>query len=134
MTLQVDNNNNAQYLSFVFCLHTGESAEGVVLEDGSRLKYTLSGHLQFWLCLLAMGHAFVQTTESSPGSGVYVINSLMPLPLWLIYDHYVQLIVISLMGAAVLSVYLYARSFTPGVLLAKGGNTGYAIYDFFIGR
>ena len=46
----------------------------------------------------------------------------------------VQLIAVSVVGAALLSVYLYARSFTPGVILAKGGNTGYAVYDFFIGR
>merc|ERR1712176_693637 len=33
-----------------------------------------------------------------------------------------------------LSTYLYWRSFKPGALLAKGGNSGNAIYDFFIGR
>ena len=34
-----------------------------------------------------------------------------------------------------LSLYLYLRSFRPGKhLLAKGGNTGNHLYDFFIGR
>jgi len=30
--------------------------------------------------------------------------------------------------------WLYWKSFSPGALLAKGGDTGNAIYDFFIGR
>jgi len=33
-----------------------------------------------------------------------------------------------------LAAFLYAKSFTQGALLAKGGDTGNSIYDYFIGR
>ena len=33
---------------------TGESAFGVVLSNRSRLLYTLSGHLQFWITLVVL--------------------------------------------------------------------------------
>ena len=33
-----------------------------------------------------------------------------------------------------LSIYSYASSFRRGELLAEGGQTGNAVYDFFIGR
>lgn len=110
----------------------GEIAFGAQLEDGSKLPYRMSGHLQFWICILAMGHAYPLIEEHS--SGVYSVKGFMPLQLDLIYDHYMQLIVVSVIFSFALSAYLYARSFNKGAILAKGGDTGYAIYDFFIGR
>jgi len=41
---------------------------------------------------------------------------------------------VSIVFSFILSTYLYAKSFAPGALLAKGGNTGNVIYDYFIGR
>ena len=116
----------------------GESATGVVIsggkgEDGGelRLKYPLSGHLQFWISILAMGHSVPHVIEAN---GVYSIAGMMRVPLEMIYDHYLQLITASVVVATLLSCYLYFSSFVGDKILAKGGNTGYQIYDFFIGR
>lgn len=113
----------------------GEIVEGVELENGKRLKYTLSGHLQFWVVIFLMGHSVFNWDRSDwDWNGVYRLKSIMPLSLSQIYDHYVPLITVSIIGSALLSVYLYATSFLPGRLLAKGGDSGNVIYDFFIGR
>ena len=108
----------------------GESVDGVVLPtaDGAgnskpptKLKYVLSGHLQFWLCILAVGHAYPIFTSSTPSSSgtvvggaqdsdmwssVFRIHGFGPLPLHLIYDHYVPLISISVVFTTLLSFYL----------------------------
>ena len=114
----------------------GETVEGVVLDDGKRLPYTMSGHLQFWITLVVMGHAYPLFIESAPvGSTIYEFRGFRPLDLSLIYDHYVQLIFVSVIGASLLSVYLYWSSFLgKKKILAKGGDTGNMVYDFFIGR
>lgn len=64
---------NVMYLGWM-ALHTvlslvlpGETAEGVKLEDGTRLKYTLSGHLQFWTALILMVHVVPYWSEN-PGN------------------------------------------------------------------
>jgi Ergosterol biosynthesis ERG4/ERG24 family len=107
----------------------------VVLPNGKKLKYILSGHLQFWLTIILMGHAIPTITETAPNSQIYAIQGFSPLKLSLLYDHYVQLISVSTVGAFVLSFYLYFSSFSSeDQILAKGGNTGNAIYDFFIGK
>ena len=119
----------------VFLRYTGEEAEGVVLSNGKKLKYILSGHLQFWLTIILMGHAIPRITEIAPNSQIYAIQGFSPLKLSVLYDHYVQLISVSTVGAFVLSFYLYFSSFSSkDQILAKGGNTGNAIYDFFIGK
>lgn len=110
----------------------GEVVEGVILENGRRLKYTMSGHLQFWLTIIVMGHGI--PTFVSTADGVYNISRFNPFRLDRIYDNYIQLITVSIIGSAILSIYLYTSSFLPNRLLAKGGNTGNVIYDFFIGR
>ena len=74
-------------------------------------------------------------TETAPNSQIYAIQGFSPLKLSLLYDHYVQLISVSTVGAFVLSFYLYFSSFSSkDLILAKGGNTGNAVYDFFIGK
>ena len=65
---------------------------------------------------------------------VYAIRGFSPLKLSLLYDHYVPLITASTIGAFLLSFYLYISSFKGDKILAKGGNTGSAVYDFFIGE
>lgn len=118
----------------------GETAEGVTLPNGKRLRYTLSGHLQFWICILAMGHAvpLIKTDPNDSRSfltSTYYIEGFTPLRLDMLYDHYVPLISISIVFTTLFSLYLYIASFLPtGKILAKGGNTGNALYDFFIGR
>lgn len=93
----------------------GEVVEGTILpnSDGKRLKYTMSGHLQFWVCLLAVSHAYPliagSRTDGASDSWAfetYQIQGLMPLRLELVYDHYLQLISISLLSTALFSLYL----------------------------
>lgn len=90
----------------------GEVAEGVPLPDGSgtRLKYTLSGHLQFWICLLAMGHAYPVISAADGNAdflfGIFNIEGFRPLRLDLLYDHYVSLISISILFTVAFSLYL----------------------------
>merc|ERR1719454_2733079 len=51
-----------------------------------------------------------------------------------LYDEFPALAGASILFSTGLSAYLYAASFAPGALLAKGGNSGNPVYDFFIGR
>jgi Delta14-sterol reductase len=123
----------------------GESVEGVALppsqstKTGGRLVYTMSGHLQFWLTFLAIAFSW-PLLSSNDGNGdwwsaVYAVQGFARLPISLIYDHYLGLITVSIIFTTAFSLYLYISSFLPrGKLLAKGGNTGNALYDFFIGR
>jgi Delta14-sterol reductase len=131
----------------------GEVAWGTVIKttdfDGRarehRLPYVLSGHLQFWLTLLLLTHGWPVLSAYTSGEGASTAAGLLDqvwfvrrwdalMDLTLIYDHYPGLALVSTAGSVLLSVYLYARSFLPGAVLARGGNTGAAAYDFFIGR
>ncbi|KAL4441297.1 hypothetical protein ABPG77_011534 [Micractinium sp. CCAP 211/92] len=97
----------------------GKRRQGVVLPDGSRLNYKLNGLQNYVISLAAV---------------LYFGFYRRSLPLGWVYDNYVPLITASIIFSGVLSLYLYASSFAKGALLAKGGNTGYRLYDFFIGR
>ena len=97
-----------------------ETAEGVLLADGTRLRYRLNGF-----------RAFVAT--------LLLLLGLQPFPLEAIHDQYLPLAVASIAISTLLSVYLYAASFGDahdGVsrLLARGGQSGVRCYDFFMGR
>jgi len=50
------------------------------------------------------------------------------------YDHWPALITASLANSLAQAFYVYALSFKEGRLLAKGGNSGNALFDWFIGR
>lgn len=114
----------------------GEIVEGVPIEaaNGKRLKYTLSGHLQFWISILLMGHSIPLWQEDPSSKGVWTLQGLGRVPLELLYDNYLSLAAVSIAGATILSIYLYLSSFRQGAVLAAGGQTGSVIYDFFIGR
>lgn len=115
----------------------GEIVEGVTLEDGSKLKYRMSGHLQFWITIIAMGHC-IPVFEKQDGNdtlgSVWSLSGFRGLPLSILYEQYVQLITVSIIGSFILSIYLYVSSFGRGKILAKGGVSGNPFYDFFIGR
>lgn len=95
----------------------GKVVEGVDLAPAGgsgRLPYNMNGHLAFWTSIAALaacrGHLSV------------------------LYDEFPALAGSSMIFSIGLSAYLYWTSFAPGALLAKGGNSGNPIYDFFIGR
>ncbi len=52
----------------------------------------------------------------------------------LVHTHFLPLLTGGNAFAFALAAYLYASSFRGKKLLAAGGNTGNAVYDFFIGR
>jgi len=113
----------------------GEVVEGVALEDGSKLRYRMSGHLQFWIAIIAMGHCIPSFTQKNVSfDSVLNFEGFKPLPLNILYEQYLPLITVSVLGAFALSIYLYTSSFGRGKLLAKGGISGNGFYDFFIGR
>lgn len=106
----------------------GPWVEGVKLRTGQTLKYKLNGHLSMWVSLLLMGHAWPRFGANGQLSG------FGPVPMAWVYDHFAELAVTTALLSYALSAYLYASSFKKGALLAEGGNSGVAIYDFFIGR
>lgn len=106
----------------IFALHAllpGRKVQGVQLANNTHLTYKLNG--------------------------LYVAGVLLPsvlylsfrkelLPLSWVYDNFVALLSASLTFSTCFSICLYATSFLPKRLLAKGGSTGYVFYDFFMGR
>ncbi len=100
----------------LYALPLGYTATGTLLADGSRLQYRMNGI-----------HAFVIS---------HVLFAVI-YHYWgvaFIYDNYLALATASFVFSSVLAFYMYLKSFQPGALLAVGGNTGNAIYDWFIGR
>ncbi|KAH8898136.1 delta(14)-sterol reductase like protein [Thozetella sp. PMI_491] len=118
------------YLLFNLVLYRvlpATEVEGTVLANGGRLKYRLNAFSSsmFTLAICAAGTA-AQGAE---------------FPVWtFITDHYVQIIVTNTLLSYALATFVYVRSFgiKPGNkdlrLLAQGGVTGNAMYDWFIGR
>eukprot|EP00746_Dinoflagellata_sp_MGD_P004392 gnl/MRDRNA2_/MRDRNA2_108460_c0_seq1.p1 gnl/MRDRNA2_/MRDRNA2_108460_c0~~gnl/MRDRNA2_/MRDRNA2_108460_c0_seq1.p1 ORF type:complete len:466 (+),score=60.91 gnl/MRDRNA2_/MRDRNA2_108460_c0_seq1:66-1463(+) len=110
----------------------GEQADGVQLRDGSRLKYCLSGHLQFWVTLAILLSGLIESKKLLSTGGIV---ALRPLPLGLAYDLRLHVATASMLFCMVFSLYLYLTSLRcDKSKLAAGGQTGNVVYDFFIGR
>mmetsp|Transcript_16822 Transcript_16822/g.22563 ORF Transcript_16822/g.22563 Transcript_16822/m.22563 type:complete len:443 (-) Transcript_16822:37-1365(-) len=107
--------------------------EGAPLPDGSgkKLTYRINGHLAFWVTLLLLEVAWPSIIALPEGEEKVVFGRA---PLTLLYDYYAELALCTIGLSFLLSFYLYFTSFAQSKLLAKGGNTGYATYDFFMGR
>ncbi|KAI8382992.1 ergosterol biosynthesis ERG4/ERG24 [Blakeslea trispora] len=113
------------YFAFVsmqalfYIILPGDLMPGTQLRDGTRLKYRMNGFTAF--------HAtfFV---------ALYFLKDTGVKPLEYAYDHYTGLVLASIIFSYVIAIGVYIGSFTPGKLLALGGNTGNPIYDFMIGR
>ncbi|KAL2095266.1 hypothetical protein ACEWY4_009985 [Coilia grayii] len=104
--------------SFLYLLPAGKVSEGLVLRDGSRLKYPINGFCAF--CCSA---------------GLIGLGLWLGLPLAYLFELIIPLAVTAIALSYLLSLYLYVRSFwAPAHALALGGNTGNPLYDFFMGR
>lgn len=120
----------------------GPTIQGVVLSNGSRLEYKLTG-LKNLAATLAL--ALTLGLRENPSTGEPWLA--------LCYDYYVPLLTGAVAFSTLLSVGLYAASFRGGggsgkeggrsskngkkenpVLLAAHGDSGCAAYDFFMGR
>uniref|UniRef100_A0A7S2U759 Delta(14)-sterol reductase ERG24 n=1 Tax=Attheya septentrionalis TaxID=420275 RepID=A0A7S2U759_9STRA len=108
-----------------------ELVQGAPLPDGSgkRLTYRINGHLAFWVTFLIATVGWPRFDDSSSN-----MVQFGRAPLELLYDYCSELALATILCCAILSVYLYTRSFADGLLLAKGGQSGNAAYDFFMGR
>ncbi|CAM0141966.1 erg24, C-14 sterol reductase [Umbelopsis sp. WA50703] len=113
------------YIAFIVWLviftftTNGDKYPGVKLRNGKTLKYECNA---FYVLLSLFSIAIY--CGQGPG--------IKPA-LW-VYDHWAGLNVAGILFAYAVSFWAYAHSFEPGALLALGGNTGNAIYDFMIGR
>ncbi|KAJ8384599.1 hypothetical protein AAFF_G00200360 [Aldrovandia affinis] len=104
--------------SFLYLLPVGKVAEGMVLRNGSRLKYPINGF-----------HAFCVN------AGLLGLTLWLGMPLGYLFELLLPLATCTVGISFVLSLYLYLRSFwAPNHALSLGGNTGNPLYDFFMGR
>lgn len=114
------------YVAWV-CFHVvlaiiapGPTVSGSVLPDGKKLSYKINGFSSLVASLFLLG-------------GLSYKYGLAPL-LW-IAQHYLQLSVAGIIFATALSIFLYLSSFhSEKVIVAAGGNSGYWVYDFWMGR
>ena len=96
----------------------GWTAQGTVLRNKTRLSYKINGL-----------HAFVIAHI------LFIIGYFyFKVPVTFVYDKFLALAAAGFVFSFVLAVFLYIKSFNPTALLAVGGNSGYMIYDWFIGR
>ncbi|CAO3663389.1 unnamed protein product [Umbelopsis ramanniana] len=97
----------------------GNMVDGTKLRDGRVLKYKINalGCLQALITMNAMMFR---------GAGINALG-------W-VYDNYVSFCLASILTSFLVAGYVYYSSFKPGKMLALGGNTGTAVYDFMIGR
>ncbi len=73
-----------------------------------------------WMVCSSVGLA--ACTVSTIGAVLLHVNGVINLEY--IYDHYLQFITASILVSTLLSIYLYASSFTGNKILAAGGNSG----------
>lgn len=119
--------NNTAFLVFIgwFAFHVviylsplGYEAEGLKLRNGQRLKYRMNAIHAFFFSHIIFA----------------VMYFVFKVPVTFVYDHFLAFAVVSIVFSTVLSLFLYAKSFSKGALLSSGGNTGNVVYDFFLGR
>ena len=105
------------FLVFLWALLPGPVVQGAPIHGNKKntLGYKLNGHLTFWVVV-----------------GL-VFGLKIPLNEYL-YRYYEPLAVCDIILCFLLSTYMYGKSFASNSILAKGGDSGNPIYDYFIGR
>lgn len=108
------------FQAFLYMVMPGGQGEGLPIKrlNNKKLMYKFNGTNSF---CLSVGLFFA----------AYYFNVV---DVTFVYRHYVHLLTASIIFSFALSTYLYASSFGKSKLLAEGGNSGYPVYDFFIGR
>ena len=107
-----------------------ELVEGAPIkgDKNHRLVYRINGHLAFWVTLLVTQVGYPTWHEDN------AIWQFGPMPLGLLYDFYGEIALVTILLCFALSTSLYLRSIVGDHILADGGNSGVAVYDFFMGR
>ncbi|XP_066532922.1 delta(14)-sterol reductase LBR [Hoplias malabaricus] len=99
-------------------LPIGKVVEGVPLKNGKTLKYRINGFYALIISVIAVGTAIYNEVDLS-----YV------------HTHFLQFYTSALLISILLSIYLFIRSrLASDDQRSPAGNSGYAIYDFFMGR
>lgn len=109
----------------------GKNMKGVELRDGSKLPYKINGIAMSAVLTVMLAVRWTLTNGELP-------------ELQYLYDNHVEICIVTILFAVLVSIYCYIASFIPLMgkngtgskekILALGGNTGNPIYDWFIGR
>lgn len=104
-------------LVLLWALLPGRIVQGAPIHGNKKhtLGYKLNGHLTFWVVVVG------------------VLGFRLPLNEYL-YEYYEPLALCDILLCFALSLYMYVTSFSSNVVLAKGGDSGNLIYDYFMGR
>ena len=94
------------YHVLIYLSPLGYIAKGLKLKDGSKLEYKMNGI-----------HAFLLTHILFP------VAWYLDAPVTFVYDNYLALATSSILFSAILSTFLYVKSFNDGAILAEGGHT-----------
>lgn len=105
------------FQALIYLSPLGRKVKGTKLQDGSRLTYNING-------LYAFGISHVLFL------GLYFLG----VPVTFVYNKFLAMACAAFVFSFALAVYLYAKSFDHNAKLAVGGNSGYTIYDWFMGR
>ncbi|XP_066280095.1 delta(14)-sterol reductase TM7SF2-like isoform X2 [Branchiostoma lanceolatum] len=106
------------FQALIYMLPIGRLADGVPLRDGRMLKYRINAFFAFVVSLAAFGAAYHYKA-----------------PFVWVYDNYLQLASTATAFSLIMSVVLYIKARrAPKSALSTVGNSGNAVYDFFIGH
>ncbi|AET39062.1 delta(14)-sterol reductase Ecym_3597 [Eremothecium cymbalariae DBVPG len=118
-------------LSILDLVLPGRELLGVKLRDGAQLAYKINGVAMISTLVLVLCVRWNITGGQMP-------------EIQYLYEHHVDLCIITILFSFMLSTFIYISSFIPLVrpngvgtrerVLALGGNSGNLIYDWFIGR
>eukprot|EP00055_Hartaetosiga_balthica_P008769 m.33658 g.33658 ORF g.33658 m.33658 type:complete len:424 (+) comp6464_c0_seq1:74-1345(+) len=106
------------FQAILYLFLPGQVCKGLPLRDGKVISYKCNGMKAFYVSMVTVvGGHFLGFFD-----------------LAYIYTHFLQLTTAAIIFSFALSVFVYVRAKRQNVMLALGGNSGNAIYDFFIGH
>ncbi|CAL9738085.1 delta(14)-sterol reductase Erg24p [Monosporozyma servazzii] len=110
-------------LAILDIIMPGHWVKGTTLRNGQVLDYKINGISNCLLLVFVLALRWQLTDGELP-------------ELQFLYEHYMELNIISFIFAFYLATWVYLRSFVSENkrLLALGGNSGDMVYDWFIGR
>ncbi|KAJ9118191.1 hypothetical protein QFC22_004095 [Naganishia vaughanmartiniae] len=116
----------AWYIYILACWQflPGAWVEGTILRNGKKQVYKINAFATLLLTTGLIGGLLINPSTSSKGQ---------ELLSWL-YDRWLGLLTAAFVNSILQAVAVYWQSFYSGELLAKGGNSGNFVYDFWMGR
>lgn len=110
-------------LAILDIIMPGHWVKGTLLRNGQKLDYKINGISNCLLLIFVLAFRWQMTDGQLP-------------ELQYLYNHYLELNIITFLFSFYLATWVYLRSFINENkrILALGGNSGNFIYDWFIGR